>query len=186
VKLIVGLGNPGKQYEETRHNVGFKVLDLLADRVAVRVDKVKDQALVGEMGCAGEKLLLIKPQTYMNLSGQAVGSIARWHKVKAEDILIIYDDLDLPVGKVRIRARGSAGGHNGIKSLIAHLGTDEFPRIRVGINKPPVGIPVPDYVLSNFLPNERESIGEAIVRSAEAVQTWLEKGIIAAMNHYSK
>lgn len=186
MRMIVGLGNPGKEYEGTRHNIGFKVVDFFAERKGVNFGKSKEHVLSGEFNHDGEKILIIKPQTYMNLSGQAVGALARWHKVAPEQILVIYDDLDLPVGKVRIRARGSAGGHNGMKSLIAHLNTEDFARIKVGIGRPPVDKETADYVLSNFLPTEREAIQQAISQSAEAVQVWLDKGLIEAMNRFSK
>lgn len=186
MKLIVGLGNPGKEYEETRHNIGFKVVDFFAERVGLRIDKLKDQALIGEFAHGGEKVLVVKPQTFMNLSGQAVGSIARWHKISPSDILIIYDDLDLPVGKLRIRPKGSAGGHNGIKSLISHLNTEDFSRVRVGVGRPPIGVAVSDYVLNGFLPTERELVKQAVVQCVEAIQMWLDKGLSETMNRYSK
>jgi PTH1 family peptidyl-tRNA hydrolase len=186
MKLIVGLGNPGKRYEDTRHNVGFKIVDLFARHANVYVDKPREQALVGEMNYAGEKIMLIKPQTYMNLSGQAVGNIARWHKIESQNILVIYDDLDLPVGQLRLRIKGGAGGHNGVISTIAHLGTAEFPRMRIGIGRPPAGMDVADYVLDCFLPAERELVAAVAERATEALTTWLKKGITAAMNDYSK
>lgn len=186
VKMIIGLGNPGKEYEETRHNIGFKVVELFAERRGLRLDKYKDQALSSEFSHGGNKVLVVKPQTFMNLSGQAVGSIARWHKIKPAEMLVVYDDLDLPVGKLRIRATGGAGGHNGIKSLIAHLHTEDFPRIRVGVGRPPAGVEVTDYVLSSFLPAERELINQTVVQGAEAIQMWLDKGLIETMNCYSK
>jgi len=186
MKLIVGLGNPGKQYEDTRHNVGFKIVDLFARRANINIDKFKEQALVGEMNFAGEKIMLIKPQTYMNLSGQAVGNIARWHKIDPQNILVIYDDLDLPVGQLRLRVKGGAGGHNGVISTIAHLGTAEFPRMRIGIGRPPAGMDVADYVLGCFLPTERDLIVPVAERAIDALTAWLEKGITAAMNSFSK
>mgnify|MGYP001222887082 CR=1 FL=1 len=186
MKLIVGLGNPGKQYENTRHNIGFKIVDLFARSVNINVEKVKEQALVGEISQAGEKILLVKPQTYMNLSGQAIGSLARWHKVNPQDILVIYDDLDLPVGQLRLRVKGGAGGHNGIISTIAHLGTNEFPRMRIGIGRPAVGSEVADYVLDSFLPTERDIIEDVSNKAIDALNLWLQQGLIAAMNKYSK
>lgn len=186
MKIIVGLGNPGKDYEETRHNIGFKVIDVLANSTGIHVNKINHQALCGEFIHAGEKVLLVKPQTFMNLSGQAVGSIVRWYKINPEEILVIYDDLDLPAGKLRIRAKGGPGGHNGMKSLIAHLQTDDFARIRVGVGRPPLEMAVSDYVLSGFLPIEREPINQAVTQAAAAVQTWLDKGLVEAMNRYSQ
>lgn len=186
MKLIVGLGNPGKEYEDTRHNIGFKVVDFFAKRMGIRVDRYKDQALIGEFSHGGEKVWVIKPQTFMNLSGQAVGSIARWYKVNPENILVIYDDLDLPIGKLRVRATGSAGGHNGIKSLIAHLQTEDIPRIRVGVGRPAAGMEAADYVLSGFLPTEWELINQCIAQSGDAILMWLDKGLLDTMNSYSK
>lgn len=186
MKLIVGLGNPGKEYEETRHNIGFKVVDFFAGRKGLTFGKCREQTLSAEFKHDDEKVLIVKPQTYMNLSGQAVGSLARWHKIEPADIIVIYDDLDLPLGKLRIRARGSAGGHNGMKSIIAHLNTEDFPRIRVGVGRPPVDAQTVDYVLSKFLPAEREVIQQAVSQGAEAIQMWLDKGMTAAMNYYSK
>ena len=186
MKLIVGLGNPGKEYEETRHNIGFKVVDFFAARKGITFGKCREQALSAEFMQDAEKVLIIKPQTYMNLSGQAVGSLARWHKIEPADIIVIYDDIDLPLGKLRLRARGSAGGHNGMKSLIAHLNTGDFPRLRVGVGRPPGDVQTADYVLSKFLPAERETIQQAVLQGADAIQMWLDKGLTAAMNHYSK
>lgn len=186
MKLIVGLGNPGKEYEDTRHNIGFKVVDFFAEHVGIRIDKDKGQALIGEFNHGGEKVWIVKPHTFMNLSGQAVGDIARWYKIKPEDILVVYDDLDLPVGVLRVRATGSAGGHKGIKSLIAHLQTEDIPRIRVGVGRPPVGIEAADYVLDDFLPAEREPIKQSVTQCAAAIRMWLDEGLLAAMNQYSK
>jgi PTH1 family peptidyl-tRNA hydrolase len=184
--MIVGLGNPGRQYEETRHNIGFKVVDLYGASKGVVIDRPKEQALVGEYQHANGKVLLVKPQTYMNLSGQAVGNLARWYKISLEDIMVVYDELDLPVGQLRIRPSGSAGGHNGMKSIIAHLGTEAFPRIRVGISRPPMGVAVADYVLSTFTPAERDAMVSVMERGVQAITTWMDKGLTATMNLYSK
>jgi PTH1 family peptidyl-tRNA hydrolase len=183
MKLVVGLGNPGRRYAGTRHNVGFDVIDTLAKRARVSVKKKVAQALVGEAVLNGEEVLLVKPQTFMNLSGQAVGDLARRFRVKPEDVLVIYDDLDLPTGKIRIRPKGSAGGHNGMKSIIHCLGTQEFPRIRIGIGS--AGDDTVDYVLSRFSRKDREVIDRSIELAADAVETFISDGIDAAMNRFN-
>ena len=134
--LVVGLGNPGEQYRNTRHNMGFLTLDLLAEREKVKINRIRFHAVTADMTFGGERVLLMKPQTYMNLSGEAVREAAQFYKIPADHVLVIYDDVSLPVGKLRIRPSGSAGGHNGIKNIIAHLGTDVFPRIKIGIGAP--------------------------------------------------
>ena len=148
--IIAGLGNPGKQYESTRHNVGFCVIDILADRMGVCVEEKKHKALCGRGILEGHKIVLLKPQTFMNLSGESIRGAADYYKVEKENIMIIYDDISLEPGQLRIRKKGSAGGHNGIKNIIAHLGTQEFPRIKVGIGDKPRQMDLADYVLSRF------------------------------------
>lgn len=185
-KLIVGLGNPGKQYEETRHNVGFKVIDLLATKMEIILNKEKEKAVIGEGRFGVNKVVLVKPMTFMNISGQAVGPLAKWYKVEPKDILVIYDDLDLPVGKLRLRLKGGAGGHNGIKSLIQYLGTEEFPRIKIGIGRPPVpGPSTADYVLGRFASEEIEMVDSAKQKALEAIQVFLEEDMLKAMNRYN-
>jgi peptidyl-tRNA hydrolase, PTH1 family len=183
LKLIVGLGNPGKEYEATRHNVGFEVIDILAHRHAIHVRSRRGRALVGEGFIEGHKVMLVKPMTFMNLSGQAVGALARHYRLEPSDVLVIYDDINLPLGKLRIRARGSAGGHNGLDSIIHTLGTQEFARVRVG-----VGSPAQDavrHVLSRFRKSERIAIREAFQKAADAVEEVLSSDIEKAMNLYN-
>lgn len=164
MKLIVGLGNPGKEYEQTRHNAGFMVMDALADDLGVSINQVKFKGLYTKTKIKGEDVVLLKPTTYMNLSGEAVGEVMRFFKIDVEDLLVIYDDLDLPTGKLRIRDKGSAGGHNGIKSIIQHVGTQNFKRIRVGIDKSSI-IPVVDYVLGKFTSEEMVALNEGIKKA---------------------
>lgn len=185
MKLIVGLGNPGREYEATRHNIGFMVVDSLSEKWAIPVSKNQNKALVGEGKFNGEKVILVKPVTYMNLSGEAVGALMRWHKLSPEDIIVVYDDLDLQPGKLRIRGKGSAGGHNGIKSIIQHLGTDVFPRLKVGIGRPYPGQDSANYVLNRFNSGERDLMVQAIVRAAEAVEAIITHGVTQAANLYN-
>lgn len=185
MKLIVGLGNPGRRYENTRHNVGFKAIDYLADQLGIKVDKEKNRALIGEGKLKDEKIVLVKPQTFMNLSGEAVAPLAAWYKVELEDILIIYDDLALEVGRIRIRGQGSHGGHNGVRSLIAHLKTEKIPRIKIGIGSPPPQWDTADYVLGNFSPDEQKIIQDAVENAAKAVEVTLGQGLTKAMNQFN-
>lgn len=186
MKMIVGLGNPGSEYENTRHNVGFLVVDELARRENVTVWQSKMAAQVGEYRAYGEKVLLVKPQTYMNLSGEAVGQIARFYKIDSEDILVISDDMDLPLGKIRLKNRGSSGGHRGIESILQHLEDKNFVRVRVGIGRPPVGWTVNNYVLSKFYGEEAETWNEAKCRVADSVQAVLADGLTKAMNTFNQ
>ena len=142
--IIVGLGNPGKQYEHTRHNVGFEVIDILADQIGICIEEKKHKALCGRGILEGQKVVLVKPQTFMNLSGESVRAIFDFYKVESKDIIIVYDDVSLEPGQLRIRGKGSAGGHNGIKNIIAHLGTQEFPRVKVGVGEKPKGMDLAD------------------------------------------
>lgn len=185
MKMLVGLGNPGRKYELTKHNVGFLVADLLADELNTEIKQKKDNALYAEARVINEKLLIVKPQTYMNLSGEAVGALARFYRILPEEIIVIYDDLDLEVGKIRIRSKGTSGGHNGIKSLIQHLGTTEFPRIKLGIGRTYPGWKTPDYVLSPFNDEEWKLIEPAIVKAKDAVLELLKNGVVSAMNRYN-
>ncbi|WP_078543203.1 aminoacyl-tRNA hydrolase [Litchfieldia alkalitelluris] len=185
MKLIVGLGNPGKQYEETRHNVGFKVIDELSDRLNIPIDQSKHKGIYGIGTISGSKVLLLKPLTYMNLSGESIRAVMDYYDIQVEDVLVIYDELDIPTGKIRLRQKGSAGGHNGIKSTIAHIGTQEFKRIRIGIDRPQNGMRVPDYVLGRFFKEESELIKEAIDRSASACEKWLDTPFLQVMNEFN-
>ncbi|MEG6585197.1 aminoacyl-tRNA hydrolase [Dendrosporobacter sp. 1207_IL3150] len=186
MKIVVGLGNPGQEYSATRHNVGFLVIDEMARRWGISSWRNKFDAEIAEYRSGGEQVLLVKPQTYMNLSGTAVGALARWHKVPVEDIIVIYDDMDLAVGRLRLRTKGSSGGHRGIESLLSHLGKDSFTRVRVGISRPPAGWTVNNFVLSRFTDEEEPLIKEAITRSAEAIECVIAQGLTKAMNTFSK
>lgn len=186
LKLIVGLGNPGKQYDKTRHNVGFAVIDELSGRLAIPLDQSKLKGLYGIGFVNGEKVLLLKPLTYMNLSGESIRAVMDYYQIDEEDLLVIYDDLDLPAGKIRLRQKGSAGGHNGIKSTIAHIGTQQFNRIRIGIDRPRNGMSVPDYVLGRFLETEQLEISIAVKKSADACEAWIHKPFLQVMNDFNQ
>ncbi|HEY4549344.1 MAG TPA: aminoacyl-tRNA hydrolase [Bacillus sp. (in: firmicutes)] len=186
MKLIVGLGNPGKQYDQTRHNIGFTVIDELAKRFHIDLDQAKFKGLYGSTIINGEKIFLLKPLTYMNLSGESIGPFMDYFQIDLDDLLVIYDDLDLPVGKIRLRQKGSAGGHNGIKSAIAHLGTQQFNRIRVGINRPSNGMAITDYVLGRFLNDEQEMIRKAVEQSSNACEEWIKTPFLQVMNIYNQ
>ncbi|RME71932.1 MAG: aminoacyl-tRNA hydrolase [Chloroflexi bacterium] len=184
--LVVGLGNPGPKYEATRHNAGWHVLDLLVRRYpGLRFDKKQSKALIARGDIAGVPVLLVKPQTFMNLSGEAVGPLARFYKVPADRVLVIFDDIDLPAGALRLRPKGGAGGHKGMRSLIQHLGTEEFPRIRLGIGRPAGRMPVEAYVLQKFSPDEWEMMQITYQRAADAVEAVLTEGIDRAMNRFN-
>lgn len=182
--VVVGLGNPGNKYEGTRHNVGFHTIDLLGEKHGISVNKLKFKALYGEGRISSEKVLLVKPQTYMNLSGESVIDIVNYYKVPTEKIIVIYDDIDLDVGKLRIRKQGSAGTHNGMKSIIYLLQKDEFPRVRIGIGRPDKQN-LADFVLSRFSREEESLIKEAVTRSVEATTAIITEGIDKAMNKYN-
>lgn len=183
--LIVGLGNPGAQYAHTRHNVGFDVLEALAQKLGARVTRSKDNALVGEAFYHGQKLVLALPQTFMNLSGQAVGALARWYRVEPEDLLVIYDDIDLEQGAIRIRKNGSAGTHNGMRSVVGELGREDFPRLRVGVGGRKPGWALADWVLSRYDGEERAEAEKAYALAAEAVLEYVDNGIESAMCKYN-
>ena len=187
MKLVVGLGNPGPEYADTRHNVGWLVLDAVARALGAaefRPDK-KFRAELAEARLAGDKVLLIKPQTYMNLSGESVGAIMRFHKLTPKDVLVLYDDLAIPLATVRVRPDGSAGGHNGIKSLITHLGTQVFDRVRVGIGPQPAGVKSEQFVLARWTPAERLLVPETVALGAEAAFGVLRFGVEKAMTAYN-
>jgi PTH1 family peptidyl-tRNA hydrolase len=193
LKLIVGLGNPGKDYAHNRHNIGFRCLNHLARLHSIQVKKHQCQSQTGSGRIAGVEVLLAKPKTFVNLSGEAVGPLMRRYKIKATDLIVIHDDLDLPLGKIRLRLGGSAGGHKGIKSIISTLGSKDFPRIKVGIGRPTKedGTAINDedaivnYVLGDFTPGEDDIIKSAIAQVAEAIQSILADGITAAMNKFN-
>ncbi|HBY95655.1 MAG: aminoacyl-tRNA hydrolase [Ardenticatenaceae bacterium] len=183
--LIVGLGNPGSRYARNRHNVGFQVADLLAARHGLGFDRSQHQALVASGIIAGQRVLLAKPQTYMNESGRVVAPLARFYKIPPEALMVIFDDLDLPQGTTRLRPQGGAGGHNGMRSLIDHLGTDNFPRLRIGIGRPPGQMDPAAYVLQDFRPEEEREMAVVRQEAADAIELWLREGLPAAMNRYN-
>lgn len=183
--VIVGLGNPGKQYEHTRHNVGFDVIDMLSKEYGISVTKIKHKALIGEGRVGTEKVLLVKPQTYMNLSGETLIDIYNYYKVDPENIVVIYDDIDLEVGKLRIRKKGSAGTHNGMRSIIKCLGLSDFPRIRVGVSRPRPGQDLADFVLSRFRKEEADDLQMGLEKATNAVDCIVRENIDKAMNQYN-
>jgi PTH1 family peptidyl-tRNA hydrolase len=185
MKLIAGLGNPGGQYAETRHNVGFLLLDSLAEDLKVDF-RPKFQGLVAESQIGGEKVYLLKPQTYMNLSGRSVRELVQFYKIPPEDILVVYDDMDLPLGRLRLRTSGSAGGHNGIKSMLAELGTENFWRLKVGIGRPPAGWDSARYVLAAFAKEELGTLDDVLERGIQAVTLWVKGDGTKAMNEYNR
>ena len=191
-QLIVGLGNPGSKYDRTRHNIGFEAVDFLADKWGATLSENRRfQGVFGEAKMRShDKLYLLKPLTYMNRSGQAIRSVVDWYKLPPESVLVIYDDMDLPVGRLRLRLSGSAGGHNGMKSAIAHLGTQNFPRLRLGIDKPQAAVLNHDretlsHVLGKFPPNERQTMDKLLQQVLEAIELALEDGVEKAMSLYN-
>ncbi len=185
--MIAGLGNPGPKYDRTRHNAGFSVIDTLCDSLGIPLDFEKHRAVCGIGRFQGTAVLLVKPQTYMNLSGESLGALVRYYKIDAaKELLVISDDIDLPVGKLRIRTSGSAGGHNGLKNIILHLGTGEFIRLRVGIGAKPADWDLVDYVTGHFLPEEEIIMQKAYSLAAEAVKCILTEGPEKAMNQFNR
>ncbi len=182
--IIVGLGNPGKKYENTRHNIGFITVDYIADELGIKINKSKNKALVGEGSVSGQKVLLVKPQTYMNLSGEAVREIVSYYKIDLSNLIVIYDDIDIEKGAVRIRAKGSAGTHNGMRSVIYQLQDDNFPRVRIGIGKSD-DIPLVNYVVGGFTKDEVNVMEGAVVRAAKGTLSIIEDGIELAMSRYN-
>jgi peptidyl-tRNA hydrolase, PTH1 family len=195
MKLIVGLGNPGKQYVGTRHNIGFEAVDMLARRLGwtsgpgefekLARANFDGLAMDGSVLGLSEKLMLLKPMTYMNLSGKAVQAAAAFYRVQPVDLMIVLDDLALPCGRLRIRPGGSSGGHNGLKDIERVLGTDQYPRLRIGIDPPPQFVPGKDYVLQPFTAEQRKAIAPAIEKTTQALVTWMERGVVAAMNMFN-
>ena len=184
--LLVGLGNPGDQYEHTRHNVGFMVADELAERSHVPVQRLKFRALTNTVTVGDRKVLLMKPVTYMNLSGEAVREAAAFYKIPPEHILVISDEVALAPGKLRVRRSGSAGGHNGLKNIIAHLGTDQFPRIRLGVGqKPHPDYDMADWVLGKFQGEDKKAVEAAVKKAADAAECLIREGVDKAMNQYN-
>ena len=185
--LVVCLGNPGPKYEWTRHNAGFIVCDVLAKRAGVSVNRAKFKALTAVCEIGGQSVMLMKPQTYMNLSGEAAGEAARFYKIPPEHVIVVSDEMSLPVGSLRVRPKGSSGGHNGLKSIIAHLGTEDFPRIRLGIGEPPhEDFEGKDWVLSVFRNKDAEDISAAACRACDAIECYIKYGADKAMNEYNR
>jgi len=182
--VVVGLGNPGRKYAKTRHNMGFIAADELAQKLGIKINKIKNKSLVGEGYLADQKVLLVKPQTYMNLSGEAVREIMNYYRAEPEKIILIYDDVDIETGRIRIRKKGGAGTHNGMKSVVAAMGTEEFPRIRIGIGGD-IKMHLMDFVTGGMNKKEKEILKEAVRTAAEAAECIIEKGIDAAMNRYN-
>lgn len=185
MKLIVGLGNPGREYELTRHNIGFMAIDELAKRWNISLNEQKFKGVFGAGFVNGEKVILLKPLTYMNLSGESIRPLMDYYKIDVDDFVVMYDDLDIPVGKLRLRMKGSAGGHNGVKSTISHLGTQEFQRIRMGIDRPKNGMKVVDYVLGRFTSEEIPDVNHSIEKAADACEEWLNKPFFQIMNTFN-
>lgn len=185
MKVIVGLGNPGSEYAATRHNVGFMAIDAMAAKYGVQVWRDKFLAQIGECMIGNEKVLLVKPQTYMNLSGEAVGPLLSWYKLPSDQMAVLYDDMDIEVGSARIRLKGSAGGHNGIKSILAHIGTEDFARFRIGIGRPAKGWSVVDHVLAKFSDADRAAVENVVEKIVPAVECFVKNGIDLTMNRYN-
>lgn len=185
--IIVGLGNPGREYQNTRHNIGFQVIDAIAEKNNISVKEKKYKALIGKGVVAGQKVLLVKPQTYMNLSGESVREVIDYYKIdEKEELIVISDDISLDVGQIRIRKKGSAGGHNGLKNIILHLGHDQFERIKMGVGEKPQGYDLADYVLGHFTRMEQEILQDSIARAVQAVETIMTDGVDQAMNRYNQ
>ncbi len=183
--MIVGLGNPGPAYRHTRHNFGFLALDELADELNIQVKRLKFKAMIGEGRFNDNKVVLVKPMTFMNKSGQAVAPLLRYFKLPLSNLLVIHDDLDLPLGTLRLRPSGGTSGQRGMASIIAHLGTQEFPRMRLGIGRPPGQMDPVDYVLKNFLPSENELLAIVLRTAVEASQNFINEGLTQTMNKYN-
>lgn len=186
MKLIVGLGNPGRKYAVTRHNIGFETVDYLAEQKRITIAREEHYALTGFYFAGAEKILLAKPQTFMNNSGEAVAALMNYYDLTPRELLVVYDDVDLAVGRVRIRARGSAGSHNGMRSIIKHLGRDDFPRVRIGIGKQPPGWDLAAYVLAKFTPEEVGTMQTAVKNAARGIELYTTEDIAAAMNEVNR
>jgi PTH1 family peptidyl-tRNA hydrolase len=185
MKFIVGLGNPGLKYAATRHNVGFEVVERFAYDHGLKIDTKKFKAYIGQGVVAGEKVILVKPQTYMNLSGESVRELLDFYKADRDSLIVVYDDIDLDVGQIRIRTKGSAGGHNGIKNIISHLGSNEFVRVKVGVGNKPPGWDLANYVLGRFDENEMDTVVKTVEQASKAVNKIIEAGELEAMNIYN-
>ena len=184
--LIVGLGNPGREYQSTRHNAGFRAIDLLAEKLGCKIDRAQFQGLYAQVNYGGGKLFLLKPQTYMNLAGRAVLQLSAYFSIPPERIIVLFDDISLPPGRLRIRAEGSAGGHNGIKSIIAEVGSQAFPRVKIGVGaKPDPEFDLADWVLSTFSAKEEKDLRFALENAADAALSIIDKGVPETANKYN-
>ena len=181
--LIVGLGNPGKEYENTRHNIGFNAIDVISKKYKIELNRIKFKGVYGETFIKGEKVILLKPSTFMNLSGESIRAVMDFYKINKEDVLVIYDDISLEVGRLRIRDKGSAGGHNGIKSIISHMGTEEFGRIKIGVGQPKGDLV--NYVLGNFAKEEKQILDEVLETVVLATEVIIKEDVKEAMNKYN-
>lgn len=183
--IVAGLGNPGSKFENTRHNAGFEAIDILAAKYGIKVSKLKHKAYTGEGKIDGTRVLLVKPQTFMNLSGESIREIVEWYKIPMQSLILVYDDVDLPAGRIRVRPRGSSGTHNGMKSVIYQLQSDDFPRVRIGIGNAPEGWDLVDYVIGRYGPEERKLMDDSISRAAAAAAAIVTSGVEAAMSVYN-
>ncbi|WP_213809531.1 aminoacyl-tRNA hydrolase [Jeotgalicoccus sp. WY2] len=185
MKCFIGLGNPGPKYDQTRHNIGFMAIDRLSSDTHIELDKSKFKCMYGTGLLNGEKIMLVKPQTFMNLSGEGVRPLVDYYNIELEDIVVIYDDLDLPLGRIRLRQKGSGGGHNGIKSLTQHFGSEKYNRIRLGIERPPAGMPVTNYVLGRFPEEDSKTLDKVLDVSSKACQSFVSGPFLDVMNEYN-
>lgn len=186
MKLVAGLGNPGRQYTGTRHNVGFEVIDELARRHRVDFEAAPADAVMGKWRRDGDVVLLVKPLTFMNLSGVAIGELMRYFKIDVADTLVVCDDVNLPIGRLRVRGSGSEGGHNGLRSMAQHLGTVDYPRLRIGVGRGDTRRDLADHVLAGFSPEEQPGVNDAVTRAAEAVDCWIVDGLAKTMNVFNR
>ena len=184
--LIAGLGNPDRKYEGTRHNIGFETLDLFVHNKGLRFNKIKHKAVLAETVICGEKAIIAKPQTYMNLSGESIREIVNFYKIPTENVIVVCDDINLETGRIRIRPKGSDGGHNGLKNIIQHLGSEEFQRIRIGVGEKPAGYDLADYVLGHFSKEEQPLIREGVEKAMKAATMMLEGDVDRAMNEFNR
>jgi len=184
IKLVIGLGNPGLRYAHSRHNVGFMIVEQFARAHDLRFSRKRFNAEIAEGAIGGARVMIAKPQSFMNLSGEAIGKLFKFYKVSPDELIVVYDDLDLPLGKMRLRPKGSAGGHHGMESIIAHIGTSDFARLRVGIGRPNPDADI-DHVLGNFEGDERKLMDETFANAADAISVWVAEGINAAMNKFN-
>jgi peptidyl-tRNA hydrolase, PTH1 family len=185
MQLIIGLGNPEKDYKNTRHNIGFEVINVFSDNHNIPINKNNFKSHIGSGSISGKKIMLVKPQTFMNLSGESVKALLTFYKLTPKDIIVVYDDIHLDIGKIRIKTKGSSGGQNGMKNIISHLGTDEFIRVRVGVGNKPTGYDLSDYVLSKFKKDELSFVDDGITKACSSIISILKNGVFEAMNEFN-